>query len=95
MAQATKTIVGTWIKSAMRDDAEDLPVSSLRHYDGQVHVHTHDYAQIMMPLAGRMDLEINGHSPFTDPSCGRVIPAGALRQARASLDSCPASMLPS
>ncbi|HEX2519632.1 MAG TPA: helix-turn-helix domain-containing protein [Castellaniella sp.] len=61
----------------MLDDTEGSPVSSVRRYDGQAHVHTHDYAQIMMPLAGRMDLEINGHSLFTDPSCGMVIPAGA------------------
>ncbi|MER1967309.1 hypothetical protein [Castellaniella sp. GW247-6E4] len=36
------------------------PVSSLRSYDGQAHVHEHDDVQIMVPLAGRMDLEVNG-----------------------------------
>ncbi|TAN29867.1 MAG: helix-turn-helix domain-containing protein [Castellaniella sp.] len=64
------------------------PVSSLRHYDGQAHVHTHDHAQIMMPLAGRMELEINGHSLFTDPSCGMVIPAGARHAYEARPGTC-------
>ena len=53
------------------------PVSTLRHYDGQAHVHVHDHAQVMVPLAGRMDLEVDGHAVFTDPSCGMLIPAGA------------------
>ncbi len=53
------------------------PVSSLRDYDGQAHAHEHDHVQVMMPKAGRMELEVNGHRLFTDPSCGMVIPAGA------------------
>lgn len=53
------------------------PVSTLRRYDGQAHVHIHDHAQVMVPLAGRMDLEVDGHALFTDPSCGMLIPAGA------------------
>lgn len=40
-------------------------------------MHVHDHAQVMVPLAGRMELEVSGHSLFTDPSCGMLIPAGA------------------
>lgn len=59
------------------------PTSSLRTYDNQSHTHAHDYVQVMVPLAGRMDLEINEHALFTDTSCGMIIPAGARHAYRA------------
>lgn len=59
------------------------PTSSLRTYDDQSHAHAHDHVQVMVPLAGRMDLEIDGHALFTDTSCGMIIPAGARHAYRA------------
>ncbi len=38
------------------------PVSTLRHYHCEAHVHAHDHAQIMVPLTGRMELEVDGQA---------------------------------
>jgi AraC-like DNA-binding protein len=52
------------------------PDVSLRRYAGDYAAHAHGHAQILIGRAGRLDMELDGHAAFVDPSCGLVIPAG-------------------
>jgi AraC-like DNA-binding protein len=53
------------------------PAMSVRTYRGVYESHSHSHAQVLMGLQGGLQLEIDGHSAFVDPSCGVVIPAGS------------------
>lgn len=51
---------------------------SIRHYGGEHAAHVHEgHAQLLYALAGRMELEVNGHSSFVDTASGLLIPAGS------------------
>lgn len=51
---------------------------SIRHYAGEHAPHVHDgHAQLLYALAGRMELEVEGHSRFVDTASGLLIPAGS------------------
>lgn len=52
--------------------------SGIRRYSGEHQHHIHGHAQIMFGLAGRMELEVEGHLAYVDSSCGLVIPADAV-----------------
>jgi len=52
------------------------PGASLRRYAGEYAAHEHGYAQVLIGLAGSLELELNGHSAYVDASCGLIVPAG-------------------
>jgi AraC-like DNA-binding protein len=49
---------------------------SVRAYRGAYESHSHSHAQVLMGMRGSLELEVDGHPAFVDPSCGLVIPAG-------------------
>ena len=53
------------------------PVLTVRAYRGAYESHYHEHAQVLVGLRGSLQLEVNGHAAFVDPTCGLVIPAGA------------------
>lgn len=59
----------------MRRKAERTDVS-LRSYDGRERAHAHDFAQIVLPLAGAMDMRVAGaHGRIADGQ-GVLVPPG-------------------
>jgi AraC-like DNA-binding protein len=50
--------------------------STLRRYDGDYAAHEHGHAQVLLGLAGSLELEIGGRGAFVDASCGLIVPAG-------------------
>ncbi|NBA98595.1 AraC family transcriptional regulator [Pseudomonas sp. R5(2019)] len=50
---------------------------SLRTYSGEVQQHDHSFHQIVLPQAGTLDLEVEGHGGRVDAQQGVVIPAGS------------------
>ena len=60
-----------------------LDASLVRHYRGDYANHLHDHAQVLVGLVGSLQLEVNGHAAFVDPSCGLVLPAGCRHAYRA------------
>ncbi len=51
--------------------------ASLRRYRGDYRAHSHGFAQVLVGLAGRLELEVDGRAAVVDASSGLVIPAGA------------------
>lgn len=51
---------------------------SIRCYTLSVCAHRHDYAQLVLPLQGCINIELNGHAGRVGPSGCVVIPAGTV-----------------
>lgn len=49
-------------------------VLSLRSYGAEFHPHTHDYVQIVLPIVGTMDIDIESRGQTLDSRMGAVIP---------------------
>lgn len=62
---------------SLKPQSQMQATRSVRRYQGEYESHAHDHAQILMGLAGRLELEVDGRAAFVDASCGLVIPAGA------------------
>jgi len=62
---------------ALTDKPLAEPMLSLRAYRGEYGAHSHAHAQVLVGVRGSLQLEVEGHPAFVDPSCGLVIPAGA------------------
>ncbi|WP_425259574.1 helix-turn-helix domain-containing protein [Rubrivivax sp. RP6-9] len=53
------------------------PAVSVRGYLGAYEPHSHAHAQVLLGIGGSLQLEVDGHPAFVDPSCGLVVPAGS------------------
>lgn len=64
--------------------ALDRVEASLRHYAGEYGAHEHDHVQVLVGLAGRLELELDGRAAYVDASCGLIVPAGIVHGYEAS-----------
>lgn len=66
------------------------PTATLRRYAGEYAAHAHAYAQVLVGLSGRLELELDGRGTWVDAACALVVPAGV---AHAYLAASPARVL--
>ncbi len=66
------------------------PTVTLRRYAGAYAAHAHAYAQVLVGLSGRLELELDGRGTWVDGACALVVPAGV---AHAYLADAPARVL--
>ena len=52
------------------------PAISIRSYGTDGHAHAHDFAQLVLPLAGSLDIELEGQGARLDRTRAAYVPAG-------------------
>ena len=53
------------------------PILTLRHYSHDLIIHSHDHAQLVFGLSGRLDFEVDGQGSQVGQQSFVVVPAGA------------------
>jgi AraC-like DNA-binding protein len=66
------------------------PTATWRRYAGEYAAHAHAYAQVLVGLSGRLELELDGRCTWVDGACALVVPAGVTH---AYLADAPARVL--
>ncbi|MGE7958880.1 helix-turn-helix domain-containing protein [Pseudomonas sp. NPDC089530] len=61
----------------MNTPFEPTVALAMRSYSGQVELHAHDFQQIVLPLSGAMEIEVDGRGGRVDASQGVLIAPGA------------------
>lgn len=65
---------------AAAEPVPNEPVASLRRYHGLPAAHEHAFAQVLLGLHGRLELEVGGRRAWVDAENGLVVPAGTRHQ---------------
>jgi AraC-like DNA-binding protein len=76
-----------------------FPSLEIRSYQGEYQHHSHAFAQVVLPVSGRMDIEVQGRADCLDPSLAAWVAPSAMhsqvaeRSGRFLVLDCPADWL--
>lgn len=64
------------------------PVLTIRRYQGESPHHQHAFTQLVLPIHGRMEIEVQGHGARLDTSTAALVAPGMAHAQQADADSC-------
>ncbi|KAB0502965.1 helix-turn-helix transcriptional regulator [Pseudomonas moorei] len=64
-----------------------FPSLEVRRYEGENPHHHHDFAQWVLPLCGRMEIDVDGRGGCIDPSLAALVAPGSVHSQLAQADS--------
>lgn len=59
----------------------------VRSYDGENPYHQHDHVQLVLPLRGRMDIDVDGRGECIDQSMAALVAPGSVHSQLTDTDS--------